>query len=64
MLSAPGAGRTRPADRARRLSAMDAGADGTRFQVAALVRERNRVLHALDRATERAGELGHVSDAR
>jgi hypothetical protein len=51
-------------DPARRLTAMDAGADDTRFQVAALVRERNRVLHALDQATELAEELGHASEGR
>jgi len=38
--------------------------DATRFRVAALVRERNRVLHALDRATELAKELSHAADRR
>jgi hypothetical protein len=51
-------------DPARRLTALDAGADATRFQIAALVRERNRVLHALDRATELAEELSHVPGGR
>ena len=49
---------------ARRLTAQDAGADATRFQAAALVRERNRVLDALDRATELADELSHAADRR
>jgi hypothetical protein len=43
---------------ARGLAAADPASDAARFAVAALVRERNRVLHALDAAAELAATLG------
>jgi N-acetylated-alpha-linked acidic dipeptidase len=43
---------------ARALREMDPASDLARFTLAALVRERNRVLHALDEAMEEARALG------
>jgi hypothetical protein len=44
--------------RARALAAMDPTADAARFAAAALVRERNRTLHALDEAAALTAEIG------
>ena len=38
--------------RARELSGLDPASDQSRFTVAALIRERNRVVHALEDAAE------------
>jgi hypothetical protein len=43
--------------RARELAALDADSDAFKFARAALVRERNRVVHALDSAASVAGEF-------
>jgi hypothetical protein len=43
--------------RARELAALDPHADAYKFAIAALVRERNRALHAFDTATSIADEL-------
>ena len=43
--------------RARELAKLDPDSDGFKFARAALVRERNRALHALDTATAVADEL-------
>jgi hypothetical protein len=48
--------------RARELAALDPHADVYKFTVAALVRERNRALHALDTATAIADELLSAKD--
>ncbi|HVQ75701.1 MAG TPA: hypothetical protein VMT79_09210, partial [Candidatus Binatia bacterium] len=45
-------------DRARGLAGMDPASDLFKFSLTALVREENRVLHALDEATALATELG------
>jgi hypothetical protein len=45
-------------ERARGLAGMDPASDLFKFSLAALVREENRVLHALDEATALASELG------
>ena len=47
--------------RARELAALDPASDLFRFTVTALVRERNRVLHALDEASGLARELAGLS---
>ncbi len=48
--------------RARELAALDPHADAYKFTVAALVRERNRALHALDSAASIADELLSTKD--
>src|SRR5256884_9431601 len=45
--------------RARELAALDADSDAFKFARAALVRERNRAVHALDAAASVADELLH-----
>ena len=50
--------------RARELAALDPHGDAARFTVAALVRERNRALHALDSAASIADELVSLDDRR
>jgi len=50
--------------RARELAALDPHADAYKFAVAALVRERNRALHALDSAVSIADELLSQKDWR
>jgi len=50
--------------RARELAALDPNADAYKFAVAALVRERNRALHALDSAASIADELLSLDDRR
>src|SRR6185436_19799771 len=48
--------------RARELAGLDPHADAYKFTVAALVRERNRALHALDSAASIADELLSTKD--
>jgi len=48
--------------RARELAALDPHADAYKFTVAALVRERNRALHALDSAASIADDLLSTKD--
>jgi len=48
--------------RVRELAALDPHGDAARFTVAALVRERNRALHALDTAASVADELLSTKD--
>lgn len=50
--------------RARDLAALDPNEDAFKFARAALVRERNRVLHAFDTATSLADELLSLDDRR
>jgi hypothetical protein len=50
--------------RARELAALDPDGDAFKFARAALVRERNRVLHALDSAVALADELLSLEDRR
>ena len=50
--------------RARELAALDPQADACKFAAAALVRERNRALHALDAAASIADELLSQKDWR
>ena len=50
--------------RARELAALDPASDGYKFAVAALVRERNRALHALDSAASIADDLLSLDDRR
>jgi hypothetical protein len=47
---------------ARGLVALDPASDASRFAVAALVRERNRVLHTLDEAAELVRELASAGE--
>src|SRR5262249_61923569 len=47
--------------RVRELAALDPGSDLSRFTVTALVRERNRVLHALDEASALARALAGLA---
>ena len=46
----------------RGLAALDPASDSSRFAVAALVRERNRVLHTLDEAAELVRELASAGE--
>ena len=50
--------------RARELAALDPHGDAYKFAVAALVRERNRAVHALDSAASIADELSSQKDWR
>jgi Peptidase family M28 len=50
--------------RARELATLDPQADAYKFAVAALVRERNRAVHALDSAASIADELSSQKDWR
>jgi hypothetical protein len=50
--------------RVRELARLDPGADAYKFTRAALVRERNRAVHALDSAASVADELIALDDRR